>query len=130
MEQISKTQRIAGLVMGGLFVAFMIMDSGMKFLKVPEVIEATVNDLCYQEHHIVIIGILSLVGLILYLIPQTSIFGAVFLTGFFGGAIATNFRLDKPLFSHVVFPVYLAILMWGSLWLRNTKLRSLFPIIK
>ena len=70
---------------------------------------------------------LGQVSTIFYLIPRTSILGAVLLTAYFGGAIATHFRLDNPLFSHTLFPVYLALLAWGGLWLRNVLLRTLLP---
>lgn len=67
----------------------------------------------------------NLICTILYLVPSTAVLGAVLLTGYFGGAIATHVRVDNPLFSHVLFPVYLAILMWGGLRLRNQRVRKL-----
>ena len=87
-------------------------------------------DLGFQAHHIIPLGILGLISTVLYLIPRTAVLGAVLLTGYFGGAIATHFRLDNPLFSHTLFPVYLALLMWGGLWLRNEGLRRLVPLQK
>ncbi|MEQ8808269.1 MAG: DoxX family protein, partial [Imperialibacter sp.] len=74
-----------------------------------------------------ILGILGLLSTLLYALPKTSILGAVLLTGYWGGVIATHLRLDNPLFSHLLFPVYLAILAWGGLWLVNEQLRALFP---
>ena len=66
----------------------------------------------------------------LYVIPSTSVLGAVFLTGYLGGAVATNLRLLNPLFSHTLFPVYFGILVWIGLWLREPKLRSVFPLLQ
>lgn len=125
-KQISKGRLWTGRVMSGLAILFMLSDSIFKFIAPPEVVDGTVI-LGYAEHHLVPIGILGLVSTLLYIIPRTSILGALLLTAYFGGAIATHFRLDNPLFSHILFPVYLAILVWGGLWLRNENLRRLVP---
>lgn len=130
MKKVTKTQNIIGWTMGGFFIAFMLFDAVIKFLKLPMVIETTVNDLGYQEHHILIMGVLCFSCLVLYIFPRTSVLGAILFTAYLGGAIATNLRLDKPLLSHTLFPIYTAILMWGSLWLRRPELRDIFPIIK
>ncbi|MFT3934434.1 MAG: DoxX family protein [Chitinophagaceae bacterium] len=126
---ISKTQRIIGWIMSGLVILFMLMDGIMKLVKPAPVVEGTLK-LGYAEHHISTIGILGLIATLLYIIPRTALLGAALLMSFFGGAIASNYRLDMPLFSHILFPVYLGILMWGGLWLRNEKLRAVFPVIK
>ena len=123
----SKPKRWTSYVLSGLVILFMLFDSIMKFVKPPEVVEGT-TALGFAEHHLPIIGTLGLVSTLLYIFPRTSVLGAVLLTGYFGGAMATHIRLDNPLFSHVLFTVYLGILMWGGLWLRNRKLRELFPI--
>ncbi len=130
MEQISKTRLWISRVMSGFVVVFLTFDIVMKFIKPEEVITTTVNELGYQEYHIVPMGILLLISTILYVIPKTSVLGAVLLTGYLGGAIATHLRVDNPLFSHLLFPVYFGILLWGGLWLRNEKLRALFPLIR
>ncbi|QYR19664.1 DoxX family protein [Paenibacillus sp. sptzw28] len=114
-------------IMSGLVILFMLFDSVMKFMKPEPVVEGTLA-LGYAEHHIVVIGVLGLLSTILYAIPRTSVLGAVLLTGYFGGAIATHIRMDNPLFSHTLFPVYIAILTWGGIWLRNDKVRRLFPL--
>ena len=129
MENISKTRLWISRIMSGFVVLFLTFDIVMKFMKPEEVITTTVNELGYQEHHITTMGILLLISTILYVIPKTSILGAVLLTGYLGGAIATHLRVDNPLFSHLLFPVYFGILLWGGLWLRNEKLRSIFPLI-
>lgn len=112
--------------MSGIVILFMLMDSIFKFIQPVEVVEGTV-ELGYGEHHIMTIGTLGLLSIVMYAFPRTSILGAILLTAYFGGAIATHVRLDNPLFTHVLFPVYLAILAWGGLWMRNKRLRNILP---
>ena len=119
----SKKALWAGRVMSGLVVAFMTFDGVMKLLKVGPVVEGT-EKLGYPQSTIVPIGLLALIGAALYLVRRTSVLGAIFLTGFFGGAIATNVRVENPLFSHVLFPTYLAALMWGGIALRNSHVKQ------
>ncbi|PYI55602.1 DoxX family protein [Paenibacillus flagellatus] len=116
-------------IMSGLTILFMLFDSVGKFMKPDVVVEGTVS-LGYAEHHIVLIGVLGLLSTILYAIPRTSLLGVVLMTGFFGGVVATHVRMDAPLFTHTLFPVYLAVLAWGGLWLRDERVRSLFPLRK
>jgi hypothetical protein len=124
---VSKTTLWTSYVMSGLVILFMLMDSIMKFVKPPEVIEGTLT-LGFAEHHLPVIGTLGLISTLLYTFPRTSILGAILLTAYFGGAIATHVRLDNPLFTHTLFTVYFGILIWGGLWLRNSKLRELLPL--
>ncbi|WP_421894549.1 DoxX family protein [Marinoscillum sp.] len=128
-KSISKGRRWTARIMSGIVLLFMLMDSIMKFIQPPVVVETTVA-LGFAEDQIYILGILGLLSTLLYALPKTSILGAVLLTGYWGGVIATHLRLDNPLFSHLLFPVYLAILAWGGLWLVNEQLRALFPIKK
>ena len=79
----------------------------------------------YQPHHVVMIGLIGLVCLVLYVIPRTAPLGAVLWTGYFGGAIATQVRLDNPLFTHVLAPIYVAAFVWGGLYLRDARVRAL-----
>lgn len=116
-------------IMSGLVILFMLMDSIMKFVKPQEVIEGTLA-LGFTEDHLITLGSLGLISTLLYIFPRTSILGAVLLTGYFGGAMATHVRLNNPLFTHILFTAYLGILMWGGLWLRNAKLKALFPVVK
>lgn len=111
-------------VMGVIVILFMLMDSIFKFIVNEDVIKAT-SDLGFQAHHLPILGTLGLTATLLYIFPRTAILGAVLLTGYWGGAIATHVRLDNPLFSHILFPVYLGILAWGALWIKNERLRNL-----
>lgn len=124
---ISKSRLWTSRVMAGLVILFMLFDSVFKFFPTQEAIDGTLA-LGYELHHLPILGILCFVCIVLYTIPRTTILGAVLLTGYFGGAIATHIRMDNPLFSHTLFPVYLAVLAWGALWLRMDLLRQLFPV--
>jgi len=126
-NKVSKTTLWVSYVMSGLVILFMLMDSIMKFVKPPEVIEGTVA-LGFTEPQIPVIGALGLISTLLYAYPRTSILGAILLTAYFGGAVATHLRLNNPLFSHMLFTVYFGILIWGGLWLRNSKLRELLPL--
>jgi hypothetical protein len=126
---ISKGRLWTARVMSGIAILFMLLDSIMKLFKPAFVVDSTIS-LGYQEHHIFLMGILGLLSTILYALPRTTIFGAVVLTGYFGGVIATQVRLDAPLFSTILFPVYLAVLVWGGLWLRNEQVRKLFSLQK
>ena len=129
IKTISKGRLWTARIMSGIVIPFMLMDSIMKFVQPPSIIEGTVS-LDFTGHHIFVIGILGLLSTLLYTYPGTSVLGAVLLTGYWGGAIATHLRLDNPLFTHILFPVYLAILAWGGIWLVNDQLRNLFPFNK
>jgi hypothetical protein len=124
---ISKSRLWTARIMSGVIIMFMLFDSILKLIKPAPVVEGTVT-LGYAEHHIIVIGILGLLCTILYAVPRTSFFGAVLLTAYFGGVVATHVRLDNPLFTHILFPVYLAVLTWGGVWLRDEKVRRLIPL--
>lgn len=123
---ISAKKLWASRIMGGIVILFMLFDSVFKFIQPEEVIKGTI-ELGYSQHHIAILGALGLLSIILYTIPKTSFLGVVLLTGYWGGAIATQVRLDNPLFTHILFPVYLAVLAWGGIWLRDERIRKLIP---
>ena len=108
--------------MSGLGVAFLLMDGVMKLFK-PAVVREAFARLAYPESEIIGIGVLLLMCTALYLIPRSSIFGAILLTGFLGGAVATHVRVGDPLLSHALFPVYVGASVWGGLLLRG-RLRS------
>lgn len=122
----SKPALWAGRVMSALFVLFLLMDSVIKLIPIQPVIKS-MTEMQLPVSMARPIGIIELVSLALYLWPRSAVLGAVLFTGVFGGAIASHWRLGDPLFSHVLFGVYLGILMWGGLWLRDAGLRSLFP---
>lgn len=115
---------VTGWILSGLAIAFLTMDVVGKLLMVPQVIEGTA-DLGYPASAILPIGIVGAVCLIAYAIPRTAPLGAILWTGYFGGAIATHLRLGNPLLTHTLFPIYVAALIWGGLWLRDARVRAL-----
>jgi hypothetical protein len=116
----------AGRIMCALAVVFLLFDSVVKAMKLPAAVEGTVK-LGYPESVIVGIGLVELLCLAVYVIPRTAVTGAILLTGYLGGAIATHVRIGSPLFSHALFPIYVAALIWGGLYLREARLRTLVP---
>lgn len=127
LPRTEKIASIAGLAMTGLFTAFMVFDAGIKIIKM-KVVADTLVPLGYDPEVGFPIGIMEAILLTLHLYPRTAILGAVLLTGLFGGAVATHLRAGSPLFSHILFGVYLGALAWGGLWLRDRKLRAIFPV--
>jgi hypothetical protein len=123
-EPISKRALWAGRVVSSLVVLFLLFDSAIKLMKLGPVVEGTVR-LGYPESTILGIGLALLVCVVAYVIPRTAVLGAILLTGYLGGAIATHVRVGNPLFSHTLFPIYVALLVWGGLYLRNGRLRAL-----
>jgi hypothetical protein len=116
-----------GYVLTALVALFMVMDFVMKFMQPPIVISTT-ESLGWSASKVVLLGAILLSCTALYVIPQTSVLGAILVTGYLGGAVATHIRIDSPLFSHILFGVYLGVMMWGGLWLREPRLRALFPL--
>jgi hypothetical protein len=117
----------AGRVMTSLFVLFMLFDVAIKLMRLP-IVEDAMIQLGYPPGLGFPIGVLEAVLLVLYLIPRTAILGMVLFTGVFGGAIASHLRVGDPLFSHVLFGVYLGAVAWGGLWFRDASLRTLLPL--
>jgi len=116
-----------GRVLSALFVLFMLGASvAPKLLGMP-VAEVTLTGLGWRPGNAFWIGIVELTLVLLYVFPPTSVLGAILFMALFGGAMATNIRADMPLFSHTLFSIYLALFMWGGLWLRDEKLRAQFP---
>jgi hypothetical protein len=120
----SSRARLVGRILSGLAIAFLTFDVAIKLIPNKMAVEAT-TALGYQPHHVPIIGMLGLICLVLYAIPRTAPIGAILWTGYLGGAIATHLRLDNPLFSHILFPTYVAALIWGGLYLRDPRVRAL-----
>ncbi|MEO7423836.1 MAG: DoxX family protein [Fibrobacteria bacterium] len=115
-----------GRILSGLGVAFLTMDAVVKVLQLPVAVENTVR-LGYPSGVVLGLGLIQLALLALYLVPRTSVLGTVLLTGYLDGAVATHVRIGNPLFSHVLFPIYVAGLLWLGLWLRDRQLRTLLP---
>jgi hypothetical protein len=126
---VSKGRLWTGRILSALPALFLLMDGSMKIMKPDFVVKATV-ELGYPEDVIFGLGIVVLICVILYIIPQTSVFGAILLTGYLGGAVASHLRHGDPLFSHVLSPVYFAILLWAGLYLREPRLSVLVPLRK
>ena len=124
----SKSARWTGYVMSGLVILFLLFDGGIKLVPL-EIVTQTSGEigLPTDPSFARLLGVLTLIGVALYAIPQTSVLGAILLTGYMGGAIATHLRIDSPLFSHTLFGVYLGLLIWGGLYLREPRLRALIP---
>lgn len=113
-----------GRILSGLPVLFLVFDGVIKLFKPAPVITANLQ-LGYPESTIVGIGIVELICTLFYAIPQTAPLGAVLLTGYLGGAIATHVRVGNPLFTHMLFPIYVAALLWGGLLLRDDRVKVL-----
>jgi DoxX-like family len=118
-----------GRILTALFALFLLGASvAPKLLRLP-VAEETMAQLGWPSGYAFMIGLIELTCVVLYLIPRTSVLGAVLMTGLLGGAMATQIRVDNPLFSHILFSLYLGLFMWGGLWLRDQRVRALFPIM-
>jgi hypothetical protein len=121
---VTKKRLAAGYVITSLVVLFMIVDTVMKVLQLPPAVQATI-ELGYPAQTVLWIGLIELICVGLYILPRTSVLGAILLTGYLGGAIATHVRVGNPLLSHALFPIYIGIMVWGGLYLRETRLRDL-----
>ena len=128
-ENTSKALLWTGRIMSGLVVAFLIFDGGIKLVPIAPVTE-TMQQLGFSGTVAQArgLGILTLGIAPLYAFPKTSVLGAILLTGLLGGAMATHLRVDSPLFTHLLFGLYLGVIAWGGLWLRDGRLRKLLPI--
>jgi len=123
----TRFQLWSGRILSTLAVLFLLFDVTLHLLRPSFVIEGT-RQIGFPVATILPIGIIQLVCLILYLIPRTSVLGAILWTGYLGGAVATHVRVGDPLFSHILFPTYVALFLWGGLWLRDQRLRVLVPV--
>src|SRR5260370_25683411 len=116
-----------GRILSGVAVLFLLFDAVIKFFSIRPVLEAFAK-LGYPIGLAIPIGIVLLLCVFIYMIPQTSVLGAILLTGYLGGAVATHVRVGDPLFSHVLFPTYIGALILGGLFLREDRLRALLPL--
>jgi hypothetical protein len=119
----------AGRLMSGLVILFLLLDGAMKLIPLDVVIKAS-EPLGIPGDLARTLGVLTLVCTILYAFPRTAVLGAILLTGYLGGAIATHLRVGDPLFSHVLFGAYLGVMVWGGLYLRDGRLRALIPLLR
>ena len=118
-----------GWALSGVPVLFLFFDAAMKVLRVPIAIETSAQ-LGYSAETILPLGMLQLVLLVLYLTPRLAPLGALLWTAYLGGAVATHFRVANPLFTHMLFPTYVAAMLWAGLWLRDARVRALVGRIR
>jgi hypothetical protein len=123
----SKKALWTGRILSGLAVLFLLWDATMKVLQHPMAMQGT-KQAGYPESVVLYLGIVQLVCLVLYLVPRTSVLGAILWTGYLGGAVASHVRIGDPLFSHALFPVYVGALLWLGLWLREPRLHAVLPL--
>jgi hypothetical protein len=121
----------AGWALSGLAILFFLMDGGLKLAYLPVVAE-TMAPLGWSGDRgtVYLLAGLLLGSTLLYAVPRTAVLGAILLTGYLGGAVATHVRVGSPLFSHVLFGVYLGLFVWGGLWLRDRRVRALLPLVR
>jgi hypothetical protein len=125
---VSNTSLWAGRALSGLFILFMLFDSSIKLVPLDVVTESSAQlGLPTGVNFARTLGTIGLVCTILYAYPRTAVLGAILLTAYMGGTVATHLRIGSPLFSHTLFGVYLGIMLWGGLYLRNPRVRALIP---
>jgi hypothetical protein len=127
-HEISKPARWTGRVLSSLVIVFLLLDGAIKLVPWP-VVTQTMDQMGYgsSESLARTLGVITVVCTVLYAIPPTSFLGAILLTGYLGGAMASHVRIGSPLFSHTLFGLYLGLMVWGGLWLRDRSLRDLLP---
>jgi len=124
----SSNKRIwAGRIVSALPVLFLLFDGTIHIMRTPAVVEGFAKA-GFPISTAVPLGIIEIICIILYVIPRTSVLGAILLTGYLGGAVATNVRQQLPMLGYVLAPVYVAVFLWGGLWLRDDRIRSLIPL--
>ena len=119
----SRRSVIAGRILTGIVAVLLTLDAGVKLVGAKAAVEGSAQ-LGFTPQQVFVIGVIAAVCLVVYLIPRTAPIGAVLWTGYFGGAIVTHLRVNDPLFTHILFPIYVSALIWGSLYLRDPRVRS------
>ena len=127
VRQVSRGRLWTGWGITGLIMALMLMDAAMKF-SLPAGAAAAIARSGWPIQLASTLGVIVLVCTVLYVVPRTAVLGAILLTGYLGGAVATNLRLENPLFTGTLFPVYFGVLVWGALWLRDPRVAALIPL--
>ena len=118
---------VVGWGLTGVYTLFMLGASIAPKLLGASVVTETLTQLGWPGAYRLMIGLIELACVLLYEFPQTSVLGAVLTMGLLGGAMATQIRVGNPLFTHILFSLYLGLFMWGGLWLRDKRLRAIFP---
>ncbi len=124
---ISRNRIWAGRIVSAVPVLFLLFDGVIHIMKIPAVVEGFAKA-GFPISTAVPLGIIEIICIVLYAIPRTSVLGAILLTGYLGGAVATNVRQQLHLPGYVLFPVYVGVFIWGGLWLRDNGVRSLIPV--
>lgn len=125
----SKKTLWAGRILTGFSVLFLLFDAVFKLLRpTPAAVVDALNKVGYPPTVAVTLGLLLLACVVVYVIPRTAVLGAILLTGYLGGAVATHLRIGDPLFSHILFPLYIGLFVWGGLYFRDERLRALIPV--
>jgi hypothetical protein len=127
MQPTWKGRPRAGTIMTGIAILFLLVDSIGKLIPLAPVVEGSLQ-LGYPESTIRVIGIILMICVIAYAVPRTSVLGAILLTGYLGGAVATHLRVGSPPLTHTLFPIYVGVLIWGGLMLREDRLKRLVPL--
>jgi hypothetical protein len=126
-----KTQTRIGWTLSGLVILFLVMDLTMKFMMIQPVIDTSAQlGLPHDAESIRALATVLLIATALYAYPRTAMLGAILLSGYLGGAVATHARVGSPLFTHVLFGVYLGVIAWGGLWFRDPRIRALIPLAR
>ncbi|HEY5856811.1 MAG TPA: DoxX family protein [Aldersonia sp.] len=125
---VGRKGRIAGRVVTVLLVAFLLFDAVIH-IALPDFVRESFEEVGLATYYGPVIGVVMLVCLALYLVPATALLGGILLTGYLGGAVATNMLTEQPLFSTILFPVYVGIVAWIALWLRDGRVRAIFPVL-
>nr|WP_246741651.1 DoxX family protein [Bradyrhizobium aeschynomenes] len=128
-QPVSRAELWSGRILSGLVTLFLLFDGAIKLIPL-DVVTQTMDQMGYggSDGMARALGLLTLLCTALYALPATSLLGAILLTGYLGGAIASHVRIGSPLFSHVLFGLYLGLMVWGGLWLRDRRLRALLPL--
>jgi hypothetical protein len=126
---ISQRARLAGRIVSGLAVVFFLFDSLTHIANVEQV-RTAMADLGFDPSLNRVFGVVLLACLVVYVVPATSILGAVLLTGYLGGAVATNLLTEQPILSTTLAPIYFGVLVWGGLYLRDARVRAIMPLVR
>jgi len=119
----SRRAVITGRILTGIVALLLTLDAGIKLVRAKAAVEGSAQ-LGFTPDQVFVIGVIAAVCLVVYLIPRIAPLGAVLWTGYFGGAIVTHLRVGDPLFTHILFPIYVSALIWGSLYLRDPRVRA------
>ncbi len=122
--------KIAGWVLSVLVALFLVGASAAPKLLAMDIALEPMEVVGWPVKYLLLIGLIELGCMVLFLVPQTALLGAVLTTGLLGGSLAANLRVDNPLFSHTLFSIYVGIAVWVALWLREERVRRVFPLVR